>query len=166
MSLAGGTFCAVCQALFLLFAAVWGMPPAGLRKENGRMRIEYEFVTGEVSEIEVEDSIGEVLLDFDRQEKNNDRRETRRHMSLDGMDFEGEWFVSAEDTEGDVLYRDDMGRLAGALGALSPEQRRLVLKVYFKGMRVADIAREEGVGESAIRDRIRRIHKKMKKYMK
>ena len=142
------------------------MPPAGLRKENGRMRIEYEFVTGEVSEIEVEDSIGEVLLDFDRQERNNDRRETRRHMSLDGMDFEGEWFVSAEDTERDVLYRDDMGRLAGALGALSSEQRRLVLKVYFKGMRVADIAREEGVGESAIRDRLRRIHKKMKKYLK
>jgi RNA polymerase sigma-70 factor (ECF subfamily) len=165
LSLAGGTFCAVCQALFLLFAAVWGMPPAGLRKENGRMRIEYEFVTGEVSEIEVEDSIGEVLLDFDRQERNNDRRETRRHMSLDGMDFEGEWFVSAEDTEGDVLYRDDMERLAGALGALSPEQRRLVLKVYFKEMRLADIAHDEGVSEAAVRNRLKKIYRKLKKIL-
>lgn len=129
------------------------------------MEIKYEFVTGEVLEIEVEDALGEVLLEFDRQEKNNERKETRRHMSLDGMDFEGEWFVSSEDTEGEVLYREDMGRLTQALKMLSPEQRELVLKVYFKGMRIVDIAREEGVGESAVRDRIRRIHKKMKKYL-
>lgn len=129
------------------------------------MEIKYEFVTGEVLKIEVEDALGEVLLEFDRQEKNNDRRETRRHMSLDGMDFEGEWFVALEDTEGVALYREDMGRLTRALEMLSPEQRELVLKVYFKGIRVVDIARNEGVGESAVRDRIRRIHKKMKKYL-
>ena len=96
------------------------------------MEIKYEFVTGEVLAIEVEDALGEVLLEFDRQEKNNDRRETRRHMSLDGMDFEGEWFVSSEDTEGAALCQEDMGRLARALEMLSPEQRELVLKVYFK----------------------------------
>lgn len=129
------------------------------------MEIKYEFVTGEVLEIEVEDALGEVLLEFNRQEKNNDRRETRRHMSLDGMDFEGEWFVSSEDTEGAALCQEDMGRLTQALEMLSPEQRELVLKVYFKAMRIVDIAREEGVGESAVRDRIRRIHKKMKKYL-
>ncbi len=129
------------------------------------MEIKYEFVTGEVLEIEAEDALGEVLLEFDRQEKNNERRETRRHMSLDGMDFEGEWFVSSEDTEGAALCQEDMGRLTQALKMLSPEQRELVLKVYFNGMRIVDIAREEGVGESAVRDRIRRIHKKMKKYL-
>ena len=129
------------------------------------MEIKYEFVTGEVLEIEVEDALGEVLLEFDRRERNNDRRETRRHMSLDGMDFEGEWLVSSEDTEGAALCQEDMGRLTRALEMLSPGQRELVLKVYFKGMRIVDIAREEGVGESAVRDRIRRIHKKMKKYL-
>ena len=82
-----------------------------------------------------------------------------------GMDFEGEWFVSSEDTEGAALCQEDMGRLTQALKMLSPEQRELVLKVYFNGMRIVDIAREEGVGESAVRDRIRRIHKKMKKYL-
>ena len=97
------------------------------------MEIKYEFVTGEVLEIEVEDALGEVLLEFDRRERNNDRRETRRHMSLDGMDFEGEWFVSSEDTEGAALCQEDMGRLARALEMLSPEQRELVLTVYFKG---------------------------------
>lgn len=86
-------------------------------------------------------------------------------MSLDSMDFEGELFASAEDTEETAIFREDMGQLTRALDMLSPEQRELVLKVYFKGMRIVDIARKEGVGESAVRDRIRRIHKKMKKYL-
>lgn len=151
--------------LLFLFAAAGGCRLPGSGRRTAEMEIRYEFVTGKVLKIEVEDALGEVLLDLDRQEKNNDRRETRRHTSLDGMDFEGEWLLAAEDTEEAALYRDDMGRLAQALGGLSPEQRELVLKVYFKKMRIVDIAREEGVGESAIRDRIRRIHKKMKKYL-
>ena len=67
-------------------------------RRTAEMEIKYEFVTGEVLKIEVADALGEVLLEFDRQEKNNDRRETRRHMSLDGMDFEGETFRAEADT--------------------------------------------------------------------
>ena len=63
------------------------------------MKITYEFVTGEVSEVEVDERLGGMLLDLDRQQYNNDKKETRRHVSLDGMDYEGELFVSAEDTE-------------------------------------------------------------------
>ena len=127
------------------------------------MEIKYEFVTGEVLAIEVEDELGEVILELDRQERNNDRRESRRHMSLDGMDFEGETFRAEADTPREAMGRVDTERLMEALDMLSLSQRELLLKVYFKGMRIVDIAREQGVGESAIRDRIRRIHKKLKK---
>lgn len=129
------------------------------------MKIEYKFVDGTVTEIEVSGSLGEFMLELKKEGDRVERKETRRHMSLDSMDFEGELFVSAEDTEGTAIFRDDMGRLAQALDRLSPEQRELVLKVYFKEMRIVDIAHEEGVGECAIRDRIRRIHKKLKKYL-
>jgi RNA polymerase sigma factor (sigma-70 family) len=129
------------------------------------MEIKYEFVTGEVLAIEVEDELGEVILELDRQERNNDRRESRRHMSLDGMDFEGETFRAEADTPREAMGRVDTERLMEALDMLSLSQRELLLKVYFKGMRIVDIAREQGVGESAIRDRIRRIHKKLKKYL-
>lgn len=61
------------------------------------MRVRYEFVNGEWSEIEVEDSLGELLVELDRQEYNNDHRETRRHMSLDGMDYEGALFAALDD---------------------------------------------------------------------
>ena len=47
------------------------------------MKVRYEFANGEISEIEVDDNLGELLVDFDRQEYNNDHKETRRHISLD-----------------------------------------------------------------------------------
>ncbi len=143
-----------------------GWPPAGLRKENGKMKIRYEFVNGEVSEIEVDDSLGELLVDFDRQQYNNDHRETRRHVSLDGMDYEGELFASAEDTEGELLRREDTARLMEAIEALSPSQRELVLKVYFEDQRIVDIARAEGVTKQSVHERLKRAIDKLKKFIK
>ena len=127
------------------------------------MKITYEFVTGEISEVEVDERLGGMLLDLDRQQDNNDQKETRRHFSLNGMDYEGELFASAEDTERTVEHREDMARLYSAMEILSPSQRELVKKVYFEERTFASIAREEGVGESAIRDRMKRIHKKLEK---
>ena len=77
------------------------------------MKIRYEFVTGEFSEIEVDDSLGELLVDFDRQQYNNDHKETRRHVSLDGMDYEGEIFASVADTADEVERREELARLIG-----------------------------------------------------
>lgn len=42
------------------------------------MKITYEFVTGEVSGVEVDEHLGGMLLDLDRQQYNNDQKETRR----------------------------------------------------------------------------------------
>ena len=98
------------------------------------MKITYEFVTGEVSEAEVDERLGGMLLDLDRQQYNNDQKETRRHFSLDGMDYEGELFASAEDTEGEAVRREDMARLSASLDALSP------LKVLGRGYAIAQRA--------------------------
>lgn len=53
------------------------------------MKIRYVFVNGEVSEIEVEETLGSLLLELDRQEANNTRAETRRHVSLSELSYEG-----------------------------------------------------------------------------
>ena len=127
------------------------------------MKISYEFVTGEISEIEVDEHLGGMLLDLNRQQDNNDQKETRRHFSLNGMDYEGELFASAEDTEGEVVRREDMARLFSAMAALSPEQRELVEKVYFEEQKISDIAREEGVSKQSVHERVERALKKLKK---
>lgn len=116
------------------------------------MKVRYEFVNGEISEIEVDDNLGELLVDFDRQEYNNDHKETRRHISLDGMDYEGELFLSSADTETEVFQREDLARLMKAMEALSPAQRELVRRVYFENEKISKIAREEGVSHVAIHD--------------
>lgn len=129
------------------------------------MKIKYEFVNGEISEIEVEEGLGEVLVDMERQEYNNNHKETRRHVSLDGMDYEGQMFLSSADTETEVLQREGLDRLMRAMETLSPAQRELVLKVYFENKRIVDIARAEGVSETAIRHRLKKIYTKMKKLL-
>ena len=129
------------------------------------MKITYEFVTGEVSGVEVDEHLGGMLLDLDRQQYNNDQKETRRHFSLNGLDYEGDLFASAEDTERGAEHREDMARLYSAMEALSPSQRELMKKVYFEERKITDIAAEEGVDKSAISHRLERIHKKLKKIL-
>ena len=126
------------------------------------MKIRYEFVTGEFTEIEVDDSLGELLVDFDRREYNNDHKETRRHVSLDGMEYEGELFASVADTADEVERREELAQLMRAMEALSPSQRELVQKVFFENQKIVDVAREEGVSHAAIHDRLKRIYKKIK----
>ena len=46
-----------------------------------RMKIQYKFATDTVT-IEVDDRWGELLVDLNRQEYNNDHKETRRHSSI------------------------------------------------------------------------------------
>lgn len=129
------------------------------------MKFRYEFANGEISEIEVEDSLGELLLDSDRQEYNNDHKETRRHVSLNGMDYEGELFFSPADTETEVLQREELARLMGAMEALSPAQRELILKVYFENQRIVDIARAEGVTKQSVHERLKRALNKLEKFL-
>lgn len=129
------------------------------------MKVRYEFVNGEISEIEVDESLGELLVDFDRQQYNNDHKETRRHVSLDGMDYEGGLFASSADPVAEVLEREELARLLRAMEALSPKQRELVIKVYFEKRRIVDIARADGVSKQSVHERVGRALNKLKKFL-
>ena len=45
------------------------------------MKVKYEFLTGEIVEVEVSNDIGEVSIELDREIYNSDQSETRRHTS-------------------------------------------------------------------------------------
>ena len=61
-----------------------------------------------------------------------------------------------------VEKQDEHERLHKAIAALLPEQQTLIQMVYFQGISQREIARVEGVSEMAIRDRLKRIHSKLK----
>lgn len=129
------------------------------------MKIRYVFVNGEVSEIEVEEALGGLLLELDRQEANNTRAETRRHVSLSELSYEGSLFDAGIDVSEEVWARITAEALREALQKLPAAQRELIVQVYFQGRRPAEIARTEGVSRQSVSERLQRALKKLQKYL-
>ena len=64
------------------------------------VKIAYQFADGHVEDLEVEQEVAEALKELDRQEYNNTQKESRRHVFLGGMEYEGENLVDlCMDTE-------------------------------------------------------------------
>lgn len=130
------------------------------------MKIQYSYCDGQSISIEVEDSLGEVVIQLDRDEYNINRRETRRHESYsDDNDKRDTLADPAADVETDVIRAVENNRLYQAVQALQPRQQELVRQIYFENRKIADIARQQGVTEGAVRDRLRKIHERLKKLL-
>ena len=129
------------------------------------MKIQYKFAS-ETIEIEVSDEWGEILIDLDRQEYNNDHKETRRHYHMEGCVYEGENFA-VEDPALARLLEDDglLAKLPAAVSSLLPRQRRLINQVFVERKTYVAIAREDGVDESAVRKAVGRALKKLEKLL-
>lgn len=94
---------------------------------------------------------------------------------VDGNGTEAEDHNSyMEDTDSDPLqkiiasinkkeHEELLDKLESAIKTLQENQITLIRKVYFEKMSNVDIAAEEGVTEAAIRNRLKKIHKKLLK---
>lgn len=129
------------------------------------MKIKYEFVDGDV-ELEVSDEWASVLAELDRLERNNDKKEKRRHYSLEACTYEGEDFMSNCDLLRDLLETEMSNELQNAIDKLQPQQKDLLFKVYVKHEKLSDIAKWEGVSKMAITNRMKKIYSKLKKILK
>jgi RNA polymerase sigma factor (sigma-70 family) len=129
------------------------------------MKIRYQFVN-EAMDIEVEESWGSLLVDLDRSEYNNNQTETRRHISLSGLSFEGRFF-SQEDDDLAALFTDDSEeqKLKKAITLLKPKQQELINAIYLEGMSVSEYALKEGVSQPAISQRLDTALKNLKKLL-
>ena len=127
------------------------------------MKIRYQFAT-ETVEVEVSEELGNIIVDLDRQEYNNHHKETRRHCSLDAFNLDDALFPSEEDIEAEVVAKDQYNRLYAAIALLEPQQKELVRQVFFEDRKIVDIAAEKGVSEAAIRNRLKKITQRLKKF--
>jgi hypothetical protein len=129
------------------------------------MKIQYKFVNETIS-IDVPDDWGEILIDLDRQEYNNDHKETRRHYSLEGKVYEGMDYA-VEDSGLEALFAGptDEERLRTAIQQLTPDQQEMVQAIYFENVSVNDYAARMGVTQSAISHRLQTVKKKLKKLL-
>ena len=127
------------------------------------MKIKYEFADGTVSEVEVEESIGAVIIEDRRLEDNLSRKERYHCYSLDAAQFEGTEYADNETPETKMEREMDTERIAQALDGLSEVQRRRILMLA-GGMSVNEIARKEGVHHSVVSETISAARKKFKKF--
>ncbi len=138
---------------------------SALKETEDILLIKYTFATGEVTEVEVSEEIGAVVLDLDRQEYNTNHRETRRHCSLNALDQDDNLLPAEEDIELEFLVKERNRELYQAIMKLSPRHRYLITEVYFKGKSITEIAREESKSKSTIFDGLERAKNNLKKFL-
>lgn len=129
------------------------------------MKITYAFANSEIVTIEVEDNLGNMLLELDRQEYNANHREIRRHASLEAFNLDDALFPSNTDIPAEYEAIEQLAAIDRAIGKLLPEQQRLIRQIFYEGEKPSDIARREGVDKSAISHRLDRALKKLKSFL-
>lgn len=127
------------------------------------MKINYTFVNGEVSEIEVNEEIGNVILDSRREENNLDRKERYHCYSMDAADYEGEEYADQETPESALFSQMENKSISDAFDKLSEVQKRRLLMLA-QGLSFREIARREGKDIKTIRESIEGARKKFLKF--
>ena len=96
---------------------------------------------------------------------NSHQTETRRHVSIDALDPQGDTLPGAADVETD-LFDEDYAELYRSISKLRPQQRELLRKVFWEDMRQIEVARAEGVPGHVIDARMYRIYESLKKKLR
>lgn len=135
------------------------------------MKINYEFVTGEKLEIEVDDSIGEFVIELEILQSRRNRSETRRHNSLEFMQENREGrqpkqFIDEKaDIEQLIINSEEKERLHQAIRNLDDKDALIVQKYYFENKTMTGIGEEMGISAMAVSKRLKKIPAKLKNFM-
>jgi RNA polymerase sigma factor (sigma-70 family) len=127
------------------------------------MLINYKDADGKIIELEVSDEVGTFYLSSVEEEKKNERRETRRHTSLESFTYEDKrFFDDGTDLLADLIASETVSR---AMSHLTERQQYLIRKTCLEGWKYTELAALEGVDESAIRHAVNRAKNKLKKML-
>ena len=130
------------------------------------MKYQYEFADGEVCKIEVDEYWAGVLADLDRMEYNNDKKETRRHCTLDVLGDEGAWMIdeSADPYKFVPEKLETESRTNKAMSKLSESQRDVLVAVGYTGMSLTEYAQNKGIDHSTASRNYQRAKNNFKKF--
>lgn len=99
----------------------------------------------------------------ERLEYNNNKTEKRYSHSYSEQNDKFDTLISDTDALDIVLANLEKETLKEAIKSLEPNQIELVLDLYYREIPIVEIAKRDGVNEAAIRNRRKRILKKIKK---
>ena len=127
------------------------------------MKINYTFANGETSDVEVNEEIGNLILDSRREESNQDRKERYHCYSLDAAVYEGRDYADDDTPESALFLQLENQRITETFGKLSEVQRRRMLMAA-EGLSLREIVRREGKDIKTIRESIEGARKKFLKF--
>ena len=122
----------------------------------------YGFVDG-TEEIEISEEWAAVLREMDREEEANRKKQTRRHISLDAVDYEGEEFAEDGDAETALLEKESDRVVEGILSSLTDVQRRRV-ELRMEGRTFREIGMLEGINFRRVEKSVNQAREKMKDF--
>ncbi len=128
--------------------------------------ITYHFIDGTTCPVEVTDEFYAEYEQLEAAEKSNDRKETRRHTSLEYLLEEGAPLAAPEIAHEEAPFDTiENEMLRKALDTLNPKEQELLIKVFFEGWKVTEIAQAEGIPQSSVSMRLTRSYKKIKNFI-
>lgn len=129
-------------------------------------KIRYEFADGTISEVEVSERVFSVHAELETQARRGEKRETRRHVSIEYMREFGAEIEDSGNTPLFLFIRNEEAEEARKFfSVLTPDQRELLERVYIDGESMADIAREQGVAHSTVKTKVYRAVERLKKLL-
>lgn len=129
------------------------------------MEIEYKFATVEKVYVEVYGEFEEIMIELDKNLKNNERKETRRHESLSLFDKDKNDIDANMDVCEDVIKSLDRDKLYYAIQKLKPKEQELLHNLYLCANPISQIelAKIKNVSVRSIKMQLQRIKAKLKK---
>ena len=129
-------------------------------------KIKYTFADGTTNEIEVTEEFAAQYADMEHKDALIERKETRRHQSLDrsmenGFDVADPRADTAEQAE----LRELSANVHNALHKLTDKQRAVVLLHVLDGLSFREIGERLGLSRYTVRDYYDHAVKKLKKVL-
>lgn len=114
-----------------------------------------------IQEVEVDDAFGEWYIEQERIEENAKRKD--RYwvtVSLDSLQYEGEWFTDPNPTPAELVdLEEEKRRVAEFKETLTPTQLRR-LEMFEDGMSEREIAKADSASKTSVHETIEQIKKK------
>ena len=129
--------------------------------------IRYRLSDGHTEEIEVSEAFAAEYAAMERREKQIERKETRRHQSLDKSLESGFDVVDTRvNIQAEAERNEDAIRIHNAIQSLTEKQRLVFLRHAEDELTFREIGEELGVGTQAVWEHYTAAVKKLKKILK
>lgn len=129
------------------------------------MKIKYEFITGEIMEVEVDDEIALVILNSRKKEASYERKMRRWCYSLDAADDKSCWLMDKGEDESDAAKQRyaEIENFKRQMASLTNRQKELLKALFIDGMTQQEYAQKMGINQSNVSRQLRTICKRLRK---